>query len=146
MNIIFANDEGTFLYKPTYERERPVEIQSEEDYHKVLRWFREGTTKLLDSRPDVDWSVDPGRPAGIYQVNTNKLRMAGVGWGVFRRRGDRRACRLREVGDFQNSFFMIEVGVVDDRFYDEKNVSGFINPRIRGRSSRRRRPAVRSAA
>ena len=72
VHIFFANDRGTFLYKPTFQRERPVEIQGEEDYDKVLRWFREGTIQLSDRRPDIDWSVDPGRPAGIYQVNSNK--------------------------------------------------------------------------
>ena len=72
VNIIFANDDGTFLYKPTYNRARPVEIESEEDYEKVLKWFRDGTIKLSDKRPDIDWSVMPGRPLGIYQVNSNK--------------------------------------------------------------------------
>ena len=72
VNIIFANDDGTFLYKPTYHRERPVEIETEEDYEKVLTWFREGTIKLSDKRPDIDWTVMPGRPLGIYQINSNK--------------------------------------------------------------------------
>jgi hypothetical protein len=72
LNVVFANDDGTFLYKPGYERERPVEIESAADYDKVLRWFREGTTRLSDRRPDFDWSVNPGRPHGIYQVNSNK--------------------------------------------------------------------------
>ena len=35
LHIIFANDDGTFLYKPTFHRERPVEIQTEEDYEKL---------------------------------------------------------------------------------------------------------------
>lgn len=48
--------------------------------------------------------------------------------------------------DFQNSYFMIEVGVVDDRFYDAKNIPGFVNPRIRERSRRRRGDAVRRVA
>lgn len=72
VHIVFANDDGTFLYKPGFDRERPVEIETEEDYEKVLRWFREGTTQLSDRRPDLDWSINPGRPAGIYQVNSNK--------------------------------------------------------------------------
>lgn len=72
VHIVFANDDGTFLYRPSFHRERPVEIQTEEDYEKVLAWFRDGTVRLSDRRPDIDWSVGPGRPAGIYQVNTNK--------------------------------------------------------------------------
>jgi len=41
VQMIFCNDQGTFLYRPTYHRDAPVEIRAEEDHEKVLRWFRE---------------------------------------------------------------------------------------------------------
>jgi hypothetical protein len=40
-----------------------VEIQGEEDYHKVLDWYRSGMHKILDHRPDIDcWTRTPGAP------------------------------------------------------------------------------------
>jgi hypothetical protein len=72
VQMIFCNDQGTFLYRPTYHRDGPVEIRGEEDYEKVLRWFREGTIKLSDKRPDLDWGLDPIKPLGVYQANGNK--------------------------------------------------------------------------
>lgn len=72
VDLIFTNDRGTFLYKPTLERTKAVEIEGEEDYGKVLKWFRDGCVKLSDSRPDLDWAIMPGRLMGIWQYNLNR--------------------------------------------------------------------------
>jgi hypothetical protein len=72
VNMVVVNDRGTWLYRPTYEREKPVEIEGPRDYDKVLKWYREGMIQLSDKRMDVDWSLNPGRPWGIYQFNSNK--------------------------------------------------------------------------
>jgi hypothetical protein len=37
--------------------------------------------------------------------------------------------------DFQNPYFMIEVGHVDEHFYDTKNIPGFVNKRIRNHNN-----------
>ena len=71
-DLIFTNDEGTFLYRPTHVRSKVVEIESEYDYHKILQWFSEGVVQLSDKRLDLDWSVSPGRPMGVWQYNLNK--------------------------------------------------------------------------
>lgn len=71
-DLIFTNDDGTFLYRPTNVRSKVVEIDSEDDYPKILHWFREGITQLSDKRLDLDWSVSPGRPMGVWQYNVNK--------------------------------------------------------------------------
>jgi hypothetical protein len=72
VNMVVVNDRGTWLYRPSYEREKVVEIESPKDYDKVLKWYREGMIKLSDKRLDVDWSLNPGRVWGIYQFNSNK--------------------------------------------------------------------------
>jgi hypothetical protein len=72
VDLIFTNDEGTFLYRPTQTRSKVVEIDSESDYPKILQWFREGVIQLSDKRLDLDWSVSPGRPMGVWQYNLNK--------------------------------------------------------------------------
>ena len=50
--------------------------------------------------------------------------------------------------DFQNPYFMIEVGHVDEKYYDSKNISGYINNRIRSHNSRwhRKLAAMKKAA
>ncbi len=72
VNMVVVNDRGTWLYRPTYEREKVVEIEGPRDYDKVLKWYREGMIRLSDQRLDVDWSLNPGRVWGIYQFNSNK--------------------------------------------------------------------------
>lgn len=79
VELIFSNDEGTFLYRPTGNRTRVVEIESEADYPKVVEWFREGVVKLSDQRLDVDWAISPGRPMGIWQSNLNR---PGTTWFI----------------------------------------------------------------
>jgi hypothetical protein len=72
VELIFSNDEGTFLYRPTGRRTGVLEIESEEDYFKVVEWFQEGVVKLSDQRLDVDWAISPGRPMGVWQYNLNR--------------------------------------------------------------------------
>src|SRR6266540_2936270 len=54
-DLLVIKDQGAFLYNPGTERERMVEIQGEDDYHKVLDWYRRGMHQILDHRPDVGW-------------------------------------------------------------------------------------------
>jgi hypothetical protein len=93
-DLLIIKDEGVFLYRPTTDRERMVEIQSEADYGKVLRWYREGCTQLLDHRPDIDWMTRvPGCPNatlfGPYQYNIMRpgttwfLPICDIGWLYF---------------------------------------------------------------
>lgn len=71
VHFFMVNDRGTFFYKPTRDREKPVEIETEEDYDKVLRWYRESLIKLSDQRIDLSWGV-PNRLMGAWQWNFNK--------------------------------------------------------------------------
>jgi len=72
VDLIFTNDNGTFLYRPTHYRSKVVEIESEQDYSKITRWFQEGLIQLSKNRLDIDWAIVPGRPMGIWQYNLNK--------------------------------------------------------------------------
>jgi hypothetical protein len=76
-DLLVVNDSGSYLYNPGTDREKMVEIQSEEDYDKILRWYREGMHRILDGRPDIDWATRaPGAPNatlfGPYQFNLNR--------------------------------------------------------------------------
>ncbi len=93
-DLLIIKDEGVFLYRPGHEREKMVEIEGEEDYGKVLRWYREGCVQILDHRPDIDWMTRvPGAPNaslfGPYQYNVNRpgttwfLPITDVGWLYF---------------------------------------------------------------
>jgi len=93
-DLLVVKDEGAFVYKPGDERERMVEIQSEQDYDKVLRWYRNGMHKVLDGRPDIDWALRaPGAPNaslfGPYQYNLNRpgttwfIPITDIGWLYF---------------------------------------------------------------
>lgn len=79
VDLIFINDHGTFLYKPKEERSKPVEIEGEEDYQKVLDWFEEGTFPLSENRLDIDWCTGQGRPMGVWQYNLNRT---GTTWFI----------------------------------------------------------------
>lgn len=72
VDLIFTNDKGTFLYRPTLHRSRMMEIESQADYPKVIQWFREGVIQLSEKRLDIDWTITPGRPMGIWQYNLNR--------------------------------------------------------------------------
>jgi len=93
-DLLVIKDEGAFLYNPGSERERMVEIQGEDDYHKVLDWYRGGMQRILDHRPDVDWGLRaPGAPNaslfGPYQFNVNRegttwfIPITDIGWLYF---------------------------------------------------------------
>ena len=93
-DLLVVKDEGVFLYNPGTERERLVEIQGPDDYDKILRWYREGTTQILDHRPDLDWATRvPGAPNaslfGPYQFNLNRdgqtwfIPITDIGWLYF---------------------------------------------------------------
>jgi hypothetical protein len=93
-DLIIINDDGVFLYNPGLEREKRVEIEGPEDYWKVINWYRTGTKKIMDIRPDIDWSVRaPGAPhaslMGPYQYNVNNpgsawlLPITDMGWFYF---------------------------------------------------------------
>jgi hypothetical protein len=83
-DLLVIKDEGAFIYNPGDERSRMVEIQGEEDYHKVLDWYRDGMHRVLDHRPDIDWALRmPGMPNaslfGPYQYNVNR---PGTTWFI----------------------------------------------------------------
>src|SRR6266508_391020 len=93
-DLLVIKDQGAFLYNPGTERERMVEIQGEDDYHKVLDWYRRGMHQILDHRPDVDWGLRaPGAPNaslfGPYQFNVNRegttwfIPITDIGWLYF---------------------------------------------------------------
>lgn len=76
-DLLVVNDSGSYVYNPGQEREKMVEIEGEEDYDKVLGWYREGMHRVLDGRPDIDWATRaPGAPNatlfGPYQFNLNR--------------------------------------------------------------------------
>ncbi|HZD71633.1 MAG TPA: hypothetical protein VFA45_22815 [Actinomycetes bacterium] len=93
-DLLVIKDEGAFLYNPGTERERMVEIQGEDDYHKVLDWYHRGMHQILDHRPDIDWGLRaPGAPNaslfGPYQFNVNRegttwfIPITDIGWLYF---------------------------------------------------------------
>jgi hypothetical protein len=88
VDLIFSNDSGTFLYRPSLKRTKPVEIETEEDLEKVLTWFREGCIRLTERRIDFDWAIEPGRPMGVWQYNLNRpgstlfIPVANLGKGM----------------------------------------------------------------
>jgi hypothetical protein len=93
-DLLVIKDQGAFLYNPGTERERMVEIQGEDDYHKVLDWYRGGMHQILDHRPDIDWGLRaPGAPNaslfGPYQFNVNRegttwfIPITDIGWLYF---------------------------------------------------------------
>jgi hypothetical protein len=93
-DLLVIKDDGAFIYNPGTEREKMVEIQGEEDYDKVLRWYREGMHRVSDTRPDIDWNTRAaGAPNaflfGPYQFNLNRegqtwfIPITDIGWLYF---------------------------------------------------------------
>lgn len=93
-DLLVIKDEGAFLYNPGTERSKMVEIEGEDDYHKVLDWYRSGMHRLTDTRPDIDWATRaPGAPNaslfGPYQFNLNRdgqtwfIPITDIGWLYF---------------------------------------------------------------
>jgi hypothetical protein len=67
VDLFIVNDQGVHLYRPGPERMALVEIQGPDDYWKILHWYRNCRTKVMDRRPDVGWFTAP--PA-THNVNT----------------------------------------------------------------------------
>ena len=83
-DLLVIKDDGVFIYNPGLDRSKLVEIESEEDYGKILNWNRTGIHRVLDHRPDVDWGLRfPGAPNatlfGPYQFNVNR---EGTTWFI----------------------------------------------------------------
>ncbi len=76
-DLLVINDNGAFIYKPGLQRGKAIEIEGEEDYPKIMQWYRDGMIQISDQRPDVDWAMRmPGAPhatlMGPYQYNINR--------------------------------------------------------------------------
>lgn len=80
-DLLVINDDGAFVYNPGLERDGIVEMTAdsppEHRYDRVMQWYRDGMTQILDERPDIDWAVRvPGAPHGTlmgpYQYNLNR--------------------------------------------------------------------------
>ena len=76
-DLLIIKDDGAYIYNPGTERSKMVEIEGEDDYGKVLDWYRRGMTRVRDGRPDVDWGLRvAGAPNaslfGPYQFNLNR--------------------------------------------------------------------------
>jgi hypothetical protein len=76
VDLFVVNDQGTFLYRPSSERMSPLEIESEKDYWKILKWYREDRVKISDKRIDVGWMSGPEgtrvNMMGPWQYNVNR--------------------------------------------------------------------------
>jgi hypothetical protein len=66
VEMFIINDDGVFLYRPTVEKPAPQEIAGEDDYIKILNWYKNDRIKIMDRRPDVSW---PANPEGTKTVN-----------------------------------------------------------------------------
>ena len=135
--------QGMGLPAPWNESPEAVVQAVFEDKYKKGAFFTEGTEFLpIDQGPWKPEVLDAIRnhpraniPEWCVEAAKSVVRYCFDKWGRY----------PVYFSDFQNSFFMVEVGVVDDRFYDEKNIPGFINERVRGRSSRKRARLGRAA-
>ncbi len=66
VEMFIVNDNGVSLYRPTVNKPTFQEISNEDDYAKILNWYRNDTIKIMDHRPDVSW---PANPEGTKTVN-----------------------------------------------------------------------------
>src|SRR6266545_976904 len=78
-NLVIINDRGAAVYRPVPDSADPAEMAGpgRDRYEPILRWYRAGTTRFLDGRPDIDhalrFSGGPDHPAlGTYQHNINR--------------------------------------------------------------------------
>jgi hypothetical protein len=78
-HLFYCTDEGTFFYKPSLEASKPVEIEGDDDYEKILDWFKKDSVKISDKRIDLDWGspekwgpAGKGALTGIWQYNFNR--------------------------------------------------------------------------
>ena len=76
VDLIIINDTGSYLYRPIMERLKLVEIENEEDYWKILAWYKEDRIQIMDRRPDVGWMMGPSGTnvnlMGPWQYNVNR--------------------------------------------------------------------------
>lgn len=77
VDLFIVNDTGTHLYRPVGERMSPVELLSENDYWKLLKWYREDRIQISDKRIDVGWMTTPAEAPnanlmGPWQYNLNR--------------------------------------------------------------------------
>lgn len=56
LNLIYINDEGTFLYLPP-QATKPYEINGPEDIDKIVSWYRDFSFKLSDSRTEISGTL-----------------------------------------------------------------------------------------
>ncbi len=75
-DLLVIRDDGAYIYNPGSERSKMVEIESEQDYDKILDWYRRGLTRVHDGRPDVDWNLFDAWH--IYFVDDATQQPAGV--------------------------------------------------------------------
>jgi len=78
-DLLVVADHGTYLYRPRPAEDEltlpggdPVALA-----RRILGWYREGSTRILPGRPDVDWAMrEPGAPSaplhGPHQHNMNR--------------------------------------------------------------------------
>ncbi len=66
VEMFVINDRGVFLYRPNVDSLSIQEIASEEDYVKILNWYKKDLIQISNSRPDVSW---PANPEGTKTVN-----------------------------------------------------------------------------
>jgi len=76
-DLLVMSDDGVVLYRPDPEADAPVEMAEGADrYDAILDWWRTGTRRILDTRPDLDWALRfPGTDGllmGPYQYNLNR--------------------------------------------------------------------------
>jgi len=93
-DMLVINDRGSFIYKASKDRAKPIEIEGEDDYPKVLHWYRDSLTQISDRRPDIDWATKPdgvpdGSVFGPWQYNINRpgstwfIPIQDIGWIYF---------------------------------------------------------------
>ncbi len=78
-SLVVINDGGVVVYRPVTDAANVVEMAGPngDRYQPILGWYRSGTRRVRDSRPDIDhalcFSPGPGNPVmGTYQHNINR--------------------------------------------------------------------------
>jgi len=67
MRLFFTNDKGLFVYNPE-KATKAVEIETEQDWDKIIEYFKRDTTKVSDGR----FPMIPDALVRIVHWNTNK--------------------------------------------------------------------------
>ncbi len=66
VDLMIVNDDGVSLYRPASERLSTIEIESPDDYAKLLHWYRNDRVQVDAKRPDIGWMT---APEGTHNVN-----------------------------------------------------------------------------